>query len=162
MDKKKEDEIRLMAYQLWLEDGCHGEHALEHWLKAEKEWRDKRNLKITILVSRIIFGLAIIPSIYFLITNNANGVISVMAIVIVLVGLIVGTRQIKYRTLMYSFSFGGFLLGISIIPNISTTDLWNYRLLGLAIIALGFAFHTFTSGERIETQLNNLNKKIIK
>jgi len=35
MDRK--DEIRVIAYQLWEENYCHG-HDVEHWLKAETIW----------------------------------------------------------------------------------------------------------------------------
>jgi hypothetical protein len=34
-----DQDIRLIAYELWLTEGCpHGRH-VEHWLKAESIWR---------------------------------------------------------------------------------------------------------------------------
>ncbi len=41
----REEEIRQIAYQLWLDEGClHGRH-LDHWLKAESIWREQRVAK---------------------------------------------------------------------------------------------------------------------
>ena len=38
----REDEIRRIAYQLWLDEGCpHGRH-LDHWFKAESIWREQQ------------------------------------------------------------------------------------------------------------------------
>ncbi len=41
----REDEIRQIAYQLWLDEGCpHGRH-LDHWFKAESLWREQQEAK---------------------------------------------------------------------------------------------------------------------
>lgn len=41
----REDEIRQIAYQLWLDEGCaHGRH-LDHWFKAESIWREQQAAK---------------------------------------------------------------------------------------------------------------------
>jgi hypothetical protein len=38
---EREDEIRIIAYQIWEEeDCCHGKH-VEHWLKAETIWQER-------------------------------------------------------------------------------------------------------------------------
>lgn len=38
----REEEIREIAYYLWLNEGCpHGRH-LEHWLKAESIWQEQQ------------------------------------------------------------------------------------------------------------------------
>ncbi|HEX9787648.1 MAG TPA: DUF2934 domain-containing protein [Candidatus Binatia bacterium] len=38
----REEEIRQIAYQLWLDEGCpHGRH-LDHWFKAESIWREQQ------------------------------------------------------------------------------------------------------------------------
>jgi Protein of unknown function (DUF2934) len=38
----REEEIRQIAYQLWLNEGCpHGRH-LDHWLKAESIWCEQQ------------------------------------------------------------------------------------------------------------------------
>jgi hypothetical protein len=34
----KEDEIRLIAYRIWEEEGCRDGHDCEHWFKAETLW----------------------------------------------------------------------------------------------------------------------------
>jgi len=37
-----DEEIRQIAYHLWLDEGCpHGRHH-EHWLKAEEIWRERQ------------------------------------------------------------------------------------------------------------------------
>jgi ABC-type phosphate transport system auxiliary subunit len=41
----REEEIRQIAYHLWLDEGCpHGRH-LDHWFKAESIWREQRAAK---------------------------------------------------------------------------------------------------------------------
>lgn len=38
---RREEEIRQIAYHLWLDEGCpYGRH-LDHWLKAEAIWREQ-------------------------------------------------------------------------------------------------------------------------
>ena len=37
----REEEIRIIAYRIWEEDGyCHGRD-IEHWLRAEVIWEEK-------------------------------------------------------------------------------------------------------------------------
>jgi hypothetical protein len=37
----KEDEIRLIAYRIWEEEGCRDGHDCEHWFRAEALWEKK-------------------------------------------------------------------------------------------------------------------------
>jgi hypothetical protein len=37
----RDDAIRQLAYQLWLEAGCPAGNDVQHWLKAESIWLDK-------------------------------------------------------------------------------------------------------------------------
>jgi len=39
----KEDEIRLIAYHIWEEEGCQDGHDCEHWFRAEALWEKKHN-----------------------------------------------------------------------------------------------------------------------
>jgi len=36
-----EEEIRLIAYQIWEDDGCQEGLHLEHWVRAETIWREQ-------------------------------------------------------------------------------------------------------------------------
>ena len=36
----REDEIRLIAYRIWEEDGCCDGRDLEHWFRAEVIWEE--------------------------------------------------------------------------------------------------------------------------
>lgn len=38
----KEDEIKIIAYSIWEQDGCCDGHDCEHWLKAEVIWEEKQ------------------------------------------------------------------------------------------------------------------------
>jgi hypothetical protein len=38
----REDEIRLIAYRIWEEEGCCHGRDIEHWLKAEAIWEEKQ------------------------------------------------------------------------------------------------------------------------
>ena len=38
----REDEIRIIAYRIWEEEGCCDGHDCEHWLKAEMVWEGKQ------------------------------------------------------------------------------------------------------------------------
>jgi hypothetical protein len=41
-DMGREEEIRIIAYRIWEEEGCcHGRNE-EHWLKAEMIWEEKQ------------------------------------------------------------------------------------------------------------------------
>lgn len=35
---RKEDEIRMIAYALWVQDGYNHTRAIKHWLEAEAIW----------------------------------------------------------------------------------------------------------------------------
>jgi len=37
----KEDEIKLIAYNIWLEEGCCDGRDLEHWVRAEIIWEEQ-------------------------------------------------------------------------------------------------------------------------
>ncbi len=37
----KEDEIKLIAYNILLEEGCCDGHDLDHWVRAEIIWEEK-------------------------------------------------------------------------------------------------------------------------
>ena len=39
---RREDEIRIIAYRIWEEEGCCDGHDCEHWLKAEVIWEEKQ------------------------------------------------------------------------------------------------------------------------
>ena len=41
----REDEIRLIAYRIWEEEGYCDGHDCEHWLKAEVIWEEKQKNK---------------------------------------------------------------------------------------------------------------------
>jgi len=38
----REDEIRIIAYALWVQDGYNHKHAIQHWLRAEAIWEKNR------------------------------------------------------------------------------------------------------------------------
>jgi len=40
-----EDEIRQIAYQLWLDEGCPHGRDRDHWFKAESVWREQQTAK---------------------------------------------------------------------------------------------------------------------
>jgi len=42
-EMNKEEEIRLIAYSLWVRDGYPHGRAVEHWLKAESIWETVHN-----------------------------------------------------------------------------------------------------------------------
>ena len=37
----RNEEIRMIAYSIWEQDGCCYGHEIEHWLKAEIIWQTK-------------------------------------------------------------------------------------------------------------------------
>jgi hypothetical protein len=39
---EKENEIRIIAYALWAQDGYNRRSAVKHWLKAETIWQQNR------------------------------------------------------------------------------------------------------------------------
>ena len=41
----KEDEIRLIAYSIWEEEGCVNGKDCEHWFRAEAIWEEKQKPK---------------------------------------------------------------------------------------------------------------------
>ena len=38
----REDEIRIIAYNIWQEDDCCDGRDVEHWLRAEVIWQDQQ------------------------------------------------------------------------------------------------------------------------
>jgi hypothetical protein len=38
----KENEIRLIAYGIWEEEGCENGHDCEHWIRAKAIWEKKQ------------------------------------------------------------------------------------------------------------------------
>jgi hypothetical protein len=42
MTMGKKEEIKLIAYQIWEEQGCQHGHDIEHWLKAELVWQERQ------------------------------------------------------------------------------------------------------------------------
>lgn len=38
----REDEIKIIAYGIWQEDGCCDGKHIEHWLKAEIMWQEQQ------------------------------------------------------------------------------------------------------------------------
>jgi hypothetical protein len=38
----REDEIRIIAYSMWEQEGCRDGHDCEHWLKAEMIWEQNQ------------------------------------------------------------------------------------------------------------------------
>ncbi len=38
----RQDEIKLIAYRIWEEEGCQHGHDFEHWLKAEVIWENRQ------------------------------------------------------------------------------------------------------------------------
>ena len=43
----KEDEIKLIAYNIWEEEGCVEGRDCEHWYRAELIWQQQRQKKST-------------------------------------------------------------------------------------------------------------------
>ncbi len=38
----REDEVRLIAYNIWEEEGCVDGHDCDHWLRAELIWEQQK------------------------------------------------------------------------------------------------------------------------
>ena len=51
---KKEDEIRIIAYEIWEREGYHNGYDVEHWIRAENEWKKQKHRDIK---KRIIFSI---------------------------------------------------------------------------------------------------------
>ena len=49
---EREDEIRIIAYNLWEEENCCDGHDCEHWLKAELIWEEKQKNKAASTASK--------------------------------------------------------------------------------------------------------------
>jgi Protein of unknown function (DUF2934) len=43
----REDEIRLVAYRIWEEEGCPNGRDCEHWYRAEAIWGQEQNPEMT-------------------------------------------------------------------------------------------------------------------
>jgi hypothetical protein len=52
----REDEIRVIAYRIWEEEGCCDGHDCEHWLKAEVIWQGKQNDETAATDTRVKSG----------------------------------------------------------------------------------------------------------
>ncbi len=48
---EREDEIRMIAYALWVQEGHNHWRALEHWLRAEAIWEQNQKALKTPLPS---------------------------------------------------------------------------------------------------------------
>jgi hypothetical protein len=47
----REDEVRLIAYRIWEEEGCCQGRDIEHWIKAETLWVQQKQLEEKSLIS---------------------------------------------------------------------------------------------------------------
>ena len=45
MEIERDEEIRELAYRIWQEEGYLHGHDVQHWLKAESIWQEKRRPK---------------------------------------------------------------------------------------------------------------------
>lgn len=45
---EREDEIRMIAYKIWEEEGCLDGHDCEHWFRAEVIWEHQQKEKTLI------------------------------------------------------------------------------------------------------------------
>jgi hypothetical protein len=43
----REEEIKVIAYSIWEEEGCCHGHDVEHWLRAEVVWEEKQKNEVT-------------------------------------------------------------------------------------------------------------------
>ena len=50
----RKDEIQLIAYHIWEEEGCCHGRDCEHWLKAEAIWETKQKDKSTPVGAKVI------------------------------------------------------------------------------------------------------------
>jgi hypothetical protein len=41
----REDDIKVIAYNIWEEEGCEDGHDCEHWFRAEVIWEDQQASK---------------------------------------------------------------------------------------------------------------------
>lgn len=44
-EMNRDEEIRQLAYKIWLEEGCSHGHDVQHWLKAETKWLEEHRPK---------------------------------------------------------------------------------------------------------------------
>jgi hypothetical protein len=58
----KEDEIRIIAYSIWEQEGCIHGHDCEHWLKAEVIWEEKQKQKAVVKSTKTEPKQAVKPS----------------------------------------------------------------------------------------------------
>jgi hypothetical protein len=45
----REEEIRLIAYNIWQEEGCIDGQTHEHWLRAELIWESRQKPKTSVV-----------------------------------------------------------------------------------------------------------------
>ena len=50
---KREEEIQLIAYSIWEQEGCCNGSDVEHWLRAEAIWEEKREKEHEIASKKI-------------------------------------------------------------------------------------------------------------
>ena len=58
----KEDEIRIIAYSIWEQEGSCDGHDCEHWLKAEVIWEEKQKQKAIVKSTKIESKQVVKPS----------------------------------------------------------------------------------------------------
>jgi Protein of unknown function (DUF2934) len=44
-ETNRDEETRQLAYRIWQEEGCPHGQEVQHWLKAESIWQEKRRPK---------------------------------------------------------------------------------------------------------------------
>jgi hypothetical protein len=44
----QKDEIRLIAYYIWLQEGCNDGKDCEHWVRAEAVWKEQQKPSVLI------------------------------------------------------------------------------------------------------------------
>jgi hypothetical protein len=57
----REDEIKLIAYSIWKEEGCREGQDCEHWLRAETIWEQKQKPRVASTTTKAESKPAVIP-----------------------------------------------------------------------------------------------------
>jgi hypothetical protein len=50
---EREDEIRLIAYSIWEEEGCPNGNDYERWLRAETIWEEKQKSEALFIDTKV-------------------------------------------------------------------------------------------------------------
>ncbi|HXX59059.1 MAG TPA: DUF2934 domain-containing protein [Dehalococcoidales bacterium] len=58
---ERENEIRLIAYKLWQDEGCKDGHDCEHWLKAEAVWEENHKKPVAVAATEPVKKTTPIP-----------------------------------------------------------------------------------------------------